>query len=62
MLVEWRLAGDALAVDAPGKELLSSGAIIVSSDSILIDKAERVFDLAGYIIREKLGVQPLRLS
>ena len=29
--------------------------------SVLIDKAEVVFDLAGYVIRKKLGVEPLTL-
>lgn len=61
MLAEWGLAGDARAVGAPGRELLSLGRIIASSDSILIDKAEAVFDLAGYVIREKLGIAPVVL-
>jgi len=61
MLQEKGLAGDARAVEAPGKELLSSGGIIASSDSILIDKAEAVFDLAGYVVSKKLGVEPLTL-
>ncbi len=61
MLEEKGLPSDAQAVEAPGKELLSSGGIIATSDSILIDKAERVFDLAGYVISKRLGVEPLRL-
>jgi hypothetical protein len=55
------LTGDARAVEAPGKELLSPGQIIASSDSILIDKAEKGFDLAGYVITKKLDMEPLTL-
>jgi len=34
-------------------ELISLGGIVASSDSYVISKARSVFDLAGYIIREK---------
>lgn len=61
MLKEKGLAGDARAVDGPGKELLEYGQVIASSDSILIDRAEKVFDLAGYVISKKLGSQLLVL-
>ncbi|MBI4301768.1 MAG: DUF434 domain-containing protein [Chloroflexi bacterium] len=53
-LEERGLIGEARAVAGPAGEMLKYAEIIATSDSIAIDKAERVIDLAGYIINEKL--------
>ncbi|MBW2040019.1 MAG: DUF434 domain-containing protein [Deltaproteobacteria bacterium] len=46
--------GDALAVKVPERIMEGYDGIIASSDTALIDQAQRVFDLAGHLIREIL--------
>ena len=54
MMEEHGIAGDASAVKVPEHIMAGYEGIIVSSDTAVIDQAEQVFDLAGYLIREKL--------
>lgn len=42
-------------------EVLKRGELVSSSDSVVIDKAERVFDLAGHVIRDTLGIEPQKI-
>ncbi|MFX1487180.1 MAG: DUF434 domain-containing protein [Promethearchaeota archaeon] len=51
-LMEYGLEGDAGAVKQPDREVLNEGEIVASSDGIIIDSAEMIVDLAGYIVRK----------
>lgn len=53
-ILEFGLKGNAITVDSPDHEILKKEEIIISSDSILLDKGNRIFDLAGTIIKEQL--------
>jgi hypothetical protein len=55
MMQERGIQGDASAVKVPEYIMAGYEGIIASSDTAVIDQAEQVFDLAGYLIREKLG-------
>jgi len=59
MMEQSGLFGGASTSKYPDKEILEYE-IISTSDSGPIDEAKKVFDLAGYIIREKLGVRLMR--
>lgn len=60
LLKENGLFGDARLVTSPDYELTSIEGIVSSSDSIIIEKAKRIFDLAAYIIN-KLNIRPITL-
>jgi len=47
------LVGDAKTSKRNDTEILTFGEIIASSDSIIIEKAAKIFDLAGYIAKSK---------
>ncbi len=53
------LPGDALAVKAPEKTLIVFQGVIATSDTAIIDRSEKVIDLAGNIIRTKIGLKSL---
>lgn len=53
------LPGDAMAVRVPEKILIGFPGMIATSDTVLIDQSEKVVDLAGYIIRDKIGLKSL---
>jgi hypothetical protein len=53
------LLGDAMAVKVPEKILFGFPGVISSSDTAIIDSSRRIFDLAGYIIREKIRPKSL---
>ena len=55
MMHERDIQGDASAVKVPETIMATYEGIIASSDTAVIDQAERVFDLAGYLILKKLG-------
>jgi hypothetical protein len=55
LMREHGIAGDAAAVKVPEAIMAEYQGIIASSDTAVIDQAEQVFDLAGYLIREKVG-------
>lgn len=54
MMEEHAIHGDASAVKVPERIMAKYEGIIASSDTAVIDLAERVFDLAGHLIREHL--------
>ncbi|MCS7097241.1 MAG: DUF434 domain-containing protein [Candidatus Methanomethylicia archaeon] len=62
LIIKEGLHGDAKTSKKNDIELLSMGEIIASSDSIIIEKADRVFDLAGYIIKSKFSESILDIS
>lgn len=47
---EYGIRGTARTSKSPDRELLESAEVIATSDTVLIDAAEKVFDLAGYVI------------
>ena len=49
------IQGDASAVKVPEHIMVRYEGIIASSDTAVIDQAERLFDLAGYLIQEQVG-------
>jgi len=51
------LPGDALAVKVPEKILIGFEGVIATSDTAIIDRSKRVIDLAGDIIRTKIGLK-----
>lgn len=61
LLRESDLLGDARLTTSPDHELTSLDGIVSTSDSIVVEKAKKVFDLAAYIIY-KLDIHPLTLS
>lgn len=53
-----------IAAKTSGKadsEAINSGEILATSDSVIIEKANRVFDLAGYVITRHLGITPTKI-
>jgi hypothetical protein len=54
MMREGGIQGDASALKVPEHIMAGYEGIIASSDTAVIDQADQVFDLAGYLIREKL--------
>ncbi|MCS7098031.1 MAG: DUF434 domain-containing protein [Candidatus Methanomethyliaceae archaeon] len=61
LLNEINIEGEAKTVQSPDYELISSDGIVATSDSIIIEKAKRIFDFAGYIIK-KLNIKVYDLS
>ena len=55
MMRDRGIQGDASAVKIPEHIMDTYKGIIASSDTAVIDQAERVFDLAGYLIQKKVG-------
>jgi hypothetical protein len=53
------LPGDALAMKVPEKILIGFQGVIATSDTAIIDRSEKVIDLAGDIIRTKIGSKSL---
>jgi hypothetical protein len=65
MLKESRLNGDAKAVKKANTGALKYGEIVSSSDTVIIEKSEKIVDLAGELIKalspEKIIKLPKRL-
>jgi hypothetical protein len=55
VMQERGIQGDASAVKVPEHIMAKYEGIIASSDTAVIDQAERVFDMAGCLILKKLG-------
>jgi hypothetical protein len=53
------LPGDALAMKVPEKTLIGFKGVVATSDTAIIDRSKRVIDLAGDIIRTKIGSKSL---
>jgi hypothetical protein len=62
LLNERGIRGDALAVKVPERIMEGYEGIIASSDTALIDKAQKVFDLAGYLITDTLHLAYIDLT
>jgi len=56
------ITGDAKAVKVPERVLEGYNGVIASSDTAVIDQAQRVFDVAGHIIRQRLRVPIVSLE
>jgi hypothetical protein len=54
LIKERGITGDALAIEVPERMMAGYHGIIASSDTVVIDQAQRVFDLAGHLITELL--------
>ncbi len=59
LLKKQGLPGDALAVKVPERTLIGFQGVIATSDTAIIDRSEKVIDLAGDIIRMKMGSKSL---
>jgi hypothetical protein len=59
LLKKESLPGDALAMKVPEKILIGFQGVIATSDTAIIDRSEEVIDLAGDIIRTKIGLKSL---
>lgn len=46
------ISGDAMAVKVPEKILIGFPGVIATSDTAIIDQSKKVFDLAGYILKQ----------
>ena len=53
------VSGDALAEKVPEKTLIGFQGVVATSDTAIIDRSEKVIDLAGDIIRTKIGSMSL---
>ena len=61
LMDEQDIPGDASAVKVPERVMARYDGIVASSDTAVIDRADRVFDLAGYLIKEQLHIQYIDL-
>ena len=59
LLKKESLPGDAMAVKVPEKILIGFPGVIATSDTAIIDQSEKVIDLAGDLIRERIGLKSL---
>jgi len=59
LLKKESLSGDALAMKVPEKTLIGFQGVIATSDTAIIDRSKRVVDLAGDIIRMRIGLRSL---
>jgi hypothetical protein len=57
LLKKESLLGDAKAVKVPEKILIGYPGVIATSDTAIIDQTEEVVDLAGDIIRKRIGLK-----
>ena len=57
------LPGDAMALKVPEKILIGFLGVIATSDTAIIDRSDRVIDLAGYILKKTVNLKTfLRLK
>jgi hypothetical protein len=59
LLKKENLLGDARAVKVPEKILIGFQGVVATSDTAIIDRSKKVIDLAGYIIRKRIGFKSL---
>ena len=59
LLKKESLSGDALAMKVPEKTLIGFQGVIATSDTAIIDRSEKVIDLAGNIIKTRIGLKSL---
>lgn len=51
------LSGDAVAVKVPEKILIGFPGVIATSDTAILDRSKQVVDLAGNIVRNRIGLK-----
>lgn len=57
------LPGDAMALKVPEKILIGFSGVVATSDTAIIDRSDRVIDLAGYILKKTVNLKTfLRLK
>ncbi|MDI9644651.1 MAG: DUF434 domain-containing protein [Candidatus Verstraetearchaeota archaeon] len=61
MMGEKGIRGSSLTSLHPDTEVLSLGEVVATSDSVVIQRAKLVFDLAGYIIMDRLCIRPTKI-
>jgi hypothetical protein len=54
-----KLSGDARAIKVPEKTLIGFPGVVATSDTAIIDQSKEVADLAGDIIRKRIGPKSL---
>jgi hypothetical protein len=59
LLKKENLPGDALAMKVPENTLIGFQGVIATSDTAIIDRSEKVIDLAGSVIKTTIGLQYL---
>jgi hypothetical protein len=59
LLKKEKLSSDARAVKVPEKILIGFPGVIATSDTAIIDQSKEVVDLAGDIIRKRIGLKSL---
>jgi len=52
------MASTSASVDS---EIIGMGDVVASSDSVIIEKATRVFDLGGYVVTKSLQITPIKI-
>ena len=55
------LSGNAITSQNADVEVLKTYSIVASSDSVIIDKAMRLFDLGGYVVENILRIDPIKI-
>jgi len=58
-LQEMDIPGDAKAVRVPEDILIGFPGIVATSDTAIIDQSERIVDLAGFLIRQRVPSAPI---
>jgi hypothetical protein len=56
------LTGEALTVKKADKKTINQSNVVASSDAVIINKAEKIVDLAGEIIKQKAPEKLLRIT
>jgi len=59
LLSQERFSGDAQAMKVPEQVLMGFRGIVATSDTAIIDQSEKIFDLAGFILKQ--NVKPISL-
>jgi hypothetical protein len=59
LLSQERFFGDAQAMKVPEQVLMGFRGIVATSDTAIIDQSEKIFDLAGFILKQ--NVKPISL-
>jgi hypothetical protein len=54
LLAQERFAGDAQAMKVPEQVLMGFQGVVATSDTAIIDQSEKVFDLAGFILKHRV--------
>lgn len=61
MMIDNGVFGTSKTSLRPDSDVLSSGEVVATSDSAIIDRVERVFDLGGHVVINLLGILPAKI-